>query len=423
VVPWQEPPLALAGLLAVIGVAFLFGSGWRALFATRASPTPGEPPAAPERPWLALIWMASYAAPAAVLARPGLPVWVQLAAVWSPVYAFLRLLPGLARGAELLPLWLALAVPAAIGLAMRAAAPRTRTPSAAAPARERKDPLEAYLRTRGQAWDNPVFSLALSRQARRPAGLTGTVLGCVAAFVLLPAVVMAAIFIPLAAAHGIPVLELLHHPAGKTGFNTGGLAGMVVAGFAVWFCMIATGPGLGVASVYESVLGKLQWQYFLIAPVEDRAIVLGTLASASLGLVALVAGCVSGALVWAGVALAFGAPWWWLPALLWALVANGALTLLSGLDGIRAWKRKRSVLYVLRSIVRVSVPTTAPLLVLVAGAIVAEVAPQLLRTGLSALPWLLVLLPVPLLLYVPLGFRNAIRDVGALRHDDMETLK
>jgi hypothetical protein len=442
VLPWPEPAAAL-GLLALAAAGGLvFALGWRRV----AGPVLSRPATTSLRTMavllLSLLWVATYAGPAAVLAYlPGraLP---HLAVAWSPVYALLCLLPGLWRAPSPLPLPVSLALPALAGLLLLALSPRQAAATAEVVVeRSGRDPVEAYLRRIADRWQNPLFGLAARRLARRPNGLTGRLLGALGLAIGLPFLLFAAPIIAIVSTRSgggqtpASVWRALTHPFPVLGLTFGGVMALAAALLLLWFAIYAVGMALPQSVALENRVARQQGrlQYLLISPLEDRQVVLGILAAALADTLPSLGGMLLSSLFWVLMAVGVGAAWWWLPAWMVLALIGGNSVLLGALGAFDDWKTQAVFRRVLRVLLRVLFPMLILGLASVAMATTLRGGtPSWLRMALprllAALPWLLPVaagtLAAIMLFTLPRAFRRAVAAVHACRtEEDLERAK
>lgn len=428
VLPWPEPALTLGLVLAALAAMLVFGLGWRAAVNRRweiAQRKEAQTNTAGDIAWL-LLWLATYVAPLAIVAR-GAPYALHLVAACSPVYGLLRLLPGIWRDPSPVPVPLALLLPALTGAVPFVLSPRRGSVAARVEqARTRRDPLDGAARRLAERLDNPFLTLAVSRLGRGPVGLTVRVAAGLLLALGLPIGLIFVIFSGISSGRGTPVWELLAQPAGSTGWQIGGIAFSIFSGLVVLFANASASTNAATSIRSESTAARQQGRmpFLLISGISDQGIAAGLLATVSLVFLPLFAAGLGGSFVLLLAALAYGAAWWVVPAWAWLVWVTGSGAVLTSLGAFGDWRLRtgwRRLLWVALKVV----PVVGIMVGLGYGLI--RIGPWLFVNVPQLLPWLPVLAAAAALtnaLMLPWRWKAAVAAVHSTRvEEDLERPK
>ncbi|MFN3650282.1 MAG: hypothetical protein ACK47B_11955 [Armatimonadota bacterium] len=420
--PWPDTVHALGDLLVLAAVVVLFGAGWRS-FLGAPDPKSGQvqtPGWAVAASFLAVV---GYIAPLGVATRPGLPEWAHWAAAWSPLYTFMQLLPGLARGGSPLPAAATLALPAAAGLLLLALGlklrPRSREQKARAE-RLNRDWAERWLLRLAERWDNAQFTLAAHRMLRRPVQL-GIQLGISASLGVMLLLMVGLLFTMAQLGYPSLVLAFLLQPAFWE-VQVGGAIALGISLLILWTLMQGGVLGLMSHVMMESSTGRQQkrFHYLLITCADDRDLVAGTVAAAVATNLPFFASCLSLAAAALVTALVFHAPWWTAAVWLWSFALIVLLSLHGAYSAFDDW-RPPSLLRNLIKTARLIVPIGMPMALLFGSLFMVRrlLSQQAVSELLPAL--LLVfgaLLSILLVATLPMAGRRAVRSVRLCREEN-----
>jgi hypothetical protein len=421
--PWPEPAEALILLILLAASAATFNLGLRVWQGSLPAQEEDKPAGRRRGFFPVLLGFAVYLGPVGLLLG-GAPYagWHTLAAC-SPVYALLRLLPGLWRAPSPLPLAECLVLPAVVGLASLRLSPRRPATVPAAPAEQQPtDPLYVRLAAAAARWDNPLFMVAVRRLARRRGSLTKRVLRAPLWAFGLSACLMGLMLAGSISRRGPAVyVQSLSRTVGSSAIERGGVFALLAAGGVLLVTSFSIGIALSSSVTAEIVVAGTQRRlpFLLISPLADREIVLGMLADGAPAVVPMVAGGVTASLGWIVLAILGQAPGWWLGAWLLAVAIGLTLVLHGAFASFQVWSPRRRRSRVIAVLVGIGIWVALP-----------QVAFQLMRSG-AGLPapleraiasdWPLVSLAVAALalavalLLLPLSFRRAVRAVRARR--------
>ena len=415
IVPWPETPwrLLLSGLVGL--ATLLFAVGWRAAFGLRDEKETGTA-AKVRNAAAAVLTLVSYLGPLALVAFPVSNPLLHAAASWSPVYAILRLLPGLWRGAPPLPLPLWLLCPAALGAVLLLAGSRRAGAAAVPVERPRRDPVEDWLRRQSQRWENPYLSLALHRMLRRPNGPTQAFLSGFLTVLLLSIVIVG--FILYSVTGGLQPLEILRRST-QWGLSIGALIGLGVAALTMYGALFPLDLSLMVAVQTEERAGRKQGRhsFLLISGISDRQIVTGLLGGALLLQAPTVAAVWMGSLCWALFAVWSGAPAWWLLVWLAGAVVGLGMAVQGGLMSFADWKFTPRWQKVPRQLF-LAIRGMALMLLAVFGVLSWIMSQGDPMQYLLTILWVLPLLLSPVLLFLPRSLNGALANVHQARMEE-----
>lgn len=412
VLPWPEPPAALGQLAQAASAGLVFGLGWQAKLARLP-----EESGATGRAWMApALWLASYLLPLIALARRGSGIPWHAIAAWSPVYGLLSLLPGFWPSPSPLPGWLPPLAAASAGGLLLLAGRRRRL--GAVKERSRRDPLEWGFRRLAARWDNPLFTLALRRLARRPVGLAARWALALAGGIGFPLATFGTVLFTVVQRRGLTLEQALSWKLGRSGVSFGGWLGLTVALLTFLFTLYFWELSANVAVSVEGLLARRQRRlpFLRLMPDAARQVVSGTLAAALLATGTPAAGALFSGLLWALLAVRYRVPSAWLLAWAWSAVVAGCVAAHAALAGFHLWRGRRDAWYGLRWLLNFVLTSVPPLIVI---RISNRAWVPGYRAALAAhLPRILPLAAALLFLTLPLSYWLALRAFHACRDED-----
>ncbi len=338
VFPLADMMRVLPGLLASAGVTFGFGLGWR-YFRNRMLLGPAGPLTTVLRGMLhAWAWLATYLLPGvALFGVTADPQTHQVAAV-SPLYLLLCQFSPV-RAASPVPPWMPWTLPLLAGATLALVVLRRPLPPGD-PVTPERDPAMAALHRAAAAWDNAVFSVSLRRRSLRDGALTVRLIR--APLVMGVISILGAVFYALhtGRSSGQPFPAVLEIPANLPGLNLGAQTGLMAAagtltlGFLFGASLTGSigGEGLGASH-------RQQRQDLRLSPMSNGEIVRGTLWVAVIEVLPTFGAGLAASLLWVGMAVLFGAGWYWVPVWTGAAAVVVGLILYQGLDAFRGWPR------------------------------------------------------------------------------------